>query len=222
MMENLPSSLSEAKQIGSRLYFTNKPCTAGHLSPRFTRNSSCTECAKISSSKSTAKYYATNKASILESRAKYNKEYYASHKEQVLKTSNDWHKRNRARSIKTAQNWRSNNLQLSKEYHKQWRNKNKALVCLYQANRRAAIIQATPKWLTIDDLDTMRSFYVEAQRLTFETGIKHHVDHIVPLLGRNVRGLHVPWNLQVILKEDNLQKSNKLEDVVPVFSDRIE
>ncbi len=77
--------------------------------------------------------------------------------------------------------------------------------------RYAAKIQATPKWLTKAHFKEMEWFYIEAARLTKETGIKHEVDHIVPLQGENVRGLHVPWNLQILTKSENIIKGNKLK-----------
>lgn len=76
------------------------------------------------------------------------------------------------------------------------------------AKRRAAKLQATPKWLTETDYLAILKFYNEAKRLEKETGIKYHVDHIVPLQGVNVCGLHVPWNLQVIPATDNIRKHN--------------
>ena len=74
------------------------------------------------------------------------------------------------------------------------------------AARRATRLRATPPW--VSQLDTMR-FYEEARRLTETTGVKHVVDHIIPLTNRNVCGLHVPANLQVIPELDNLRKFNR-------------
>ena len=50
-------------------------------------------------------------------------------------------------------------------------------------------------------------------RMSETTGERYVVDHIVPLQGETVSGLHVPWNLRVITQVENLAKSNKLVDV---------
>jgi hypothetical protein len=67
-------------------------------------------------------------------------------------------------------------------------------------------IQATPKWLSADQLEEMQGIYRRAIQLTSDTGVRHHVDHIVPLRGENVAGLHVPWNLRVVPWYENLRK----------------
>lgn len=66
--------------------------------------------------------------------------------------------------------------------------------------------QAIPKWF---DNDAVNAIYIEAQRLTQEYGIQYHVDHIVPLNGKKVCGLHIFDNLQILTAEENLRKSNK-------------
>lgn len=53
---------------------------------------------------------------------------------------------------------------------------------------------------------------MQAARLTRRTGIVHEVDHIVPLQGENVCGLHVETNLRVITKAANREKSNRWQD----------
>jgi hypothetical protein len=80
------------------------------------------------------------------------------------------------------------------------------------AKRRAAKLQALPKWLTSEQLEQIKELYTCAQMFKLYTGEEYHVDHIVPLQGENVCGLHVPWNLQVIPARENLSKSNKLQE----------
>jgi 5-methylcytosine-specific restriction endonuclease McrA len=80
----------------------------------------------------------------------------------------------------------------------------------YKAKRRAAQFQATPPWLTTQHLADIEKFYVEAARLQAVDGIKRHVDHIYPLQGKTVCGLHVPWNLQILTATANSKKHNKM------------
>lgn len=63
-----------------------------------------------------------------------------------------------------------------------------------------------PDWA---DKNVISEFYELAKQLSKETGISHHVDHIIPLRGKLVSGLHVPENLQVIPYNENISKSNK-------------
>lgn len=75
------------------------------------------------------------------------------------------------------------------------------------AKRRALEVQATPRWA---DMGAIRQFYYHARRLTAETGIKHEVDHFIPLNSPVVCGLHTPLNLRVIPATENREKSNRL------------
>ncbi len=90
--------------------------------------------------------------------------------------------------------WRSN----KQNYNKQ---KERSRQC-------ARVLKATPRWLTEDHETQIRQFYIEASKLTIETGTKHEVDHIDPLRGKQISGLHVPWDLQILTKELNTKKGN--------------
>lgn len=78
----------------------------------------------------------------------------------------------------------------------------------HTAKRRAAFDQQLPMWA---DLDAIRAVYQQARNLTQTTGTQHHVDHIIPLNGKLVCGLHVHNNLQVITATENVRKHNRYE-----------
>ena len=79
---------------------------------------------------------------------------------------------------------------------------NKELYASYCAKRYAAKTQSTPKWLTEFDLFFIQEMYHLAQLRN------QQVDHIIPLRGKLVCGLHVPANLQLLSSEENKKKSN--------------
>jgi hypothetical protein len=90
-------------------------------------------------------------------------------------------------------------------YAKAHREEHNARVRKYRENK----IQRTPAWTNESDRLRMKCYYQVAKMRTRETGETWSVDHIVPLQGENVSGLHVSWNLQVITKRENIAKGNK-------------
>jgi 5-methylcytosine-specific restriction endonuclease McrA len=90
-----------------------------------------------------------------------------------------------------------------------WRCANRDKRAATQARRAAAKAQQSPAWLTETQHREILAFYTTAKNLSQSTGVPHEVDHIVPLRGRGVRGLHVPWNLQVLTEADNTKKGNR-------------
>lgn len=89
---------------------------------------------------------------------------------------------------------------------KQWNVTNAGSKNAHTAKRKARLLNATPKWLTAEQMKQIEDIY----KLAYEQG--KAVDHIIPLQGKVVCGLHVPWNLQLLSKSENSAKSNRLSD----------
>jgi len=99
-----------------------------------------------------------------------------------------------------------------RKQHEEHRKNNLDKYAAKEARRRSRKLNATPEWLTSSQLKEMEDFYWLAKDLEAVSGQKYHVDHIVPLRGKRVCGLHVPWNLQVLPSDINLSKSNRYEE----------
>jgi len=126
------------------------------------------------------------------------------------------------RRAKYMKEWRANNQDKIKACHQKEEQKEKARIRVlkYQKNnrgkvrarsrmRKKVVRQATPAWVDKKIRSEITELYVTAVELESKTGIKYHVDHIVPLVNDRVCGLHVPWNLRVIPASENLKKGNK-------------
>lgn len=95
-----------------------------------------------------------------------------------------------------------------------WKKENPGKWNAIAAKYRASKYKATPKWLTDSHWEEIEELYMLAQELAWlNNGEVFAVDHIVPLQGKNVSGLHVPWNLQLLPKVLNSSKGNRVTNV---------
>jgi hypothetical protein len=189
---NLPTTREEAKKTGSKYYFTGQPCKHGHIAARKTKGT-CVECLKVEWAKGNVE------------RAKYFKQYNQSDAGQ--KAKRDYYGRNKETVIARAQGRPD---AAKNQYKQKYKEANPELYRELVSLRRRRFRQATPKWLSAEQKMEIRLKYRLAIELSRATGIRHAVDHEIPLQGDDVCGLHVPWNLRVITQEENLVKSNKL------------
>jgi hypothetical protein len=104
--------------------------------------------------------------------------------------------------------WKNNNKEALKKYKKEYASKKQAKLTSLERKRQAAKLNRTPVWLTEFDKLKIECLYQVAAMRTRESGYEWHVDHIIPLQGKTVSGLHVPSNLQVIPATENLRKNN--------------
>lgn len=130
-----------------------------------------------------------------ECKKKRDRQYDAEHREEV----NKYAREQRSRS----KNYLS--------HLKKYREKSKPIRAKIQMKRKTSKLQRMPKWLTEFDLLKIKCYYQVAAMYSKESGFDWHVDHVIPLQGKNVSGLHVPSNLQIIPAIENMRKNNHYE-----------
>lgn len=106
-------------------------------------------------------------------------------------------------------NWRAENAEYLAATYSKWANANRDKVNANIAKRNAAKLRANVAWA---NKDAIRAIYAQAVRITAETGIRHEVDHFYPLQGELVCGLHCEANLQILTKEENIRKKNRMPE----------
>lgn len=119
-----------------------------------------------------------------------------------------WVKANPDRAKAIQDKYVKNRPEVVKAKAKRWRQRNLVRRNMDQTKRHASKMQRTPSWLTEEHIKQMKSIYELAHKKTRAEGIQYEVDHILPLQGKNVSGLHVPWNLQVLTASENSRKKN--------------
>jgi hypothetical protein len=143
-------------------------------------------------------------------RTAWQKEYYEANKIAIASYQKQYWETNKNRKIVYDQEYYLSNKDKRSVQQKEYYASNKGKSAARNAKRRAKKLQATPNWLTDSDIAEIEELYLCARIFKLYTGEDYHVDHIIPLQGKNVCGLHVPWNLQVIPAKENLSKSNKI------------
>lgn len=167
-----------------------------------------------------SEYYQKNRKKIL----KKSKNYYNENKEQILTNSKEFSKarkerkkeynksyreKNKHRLNKYMEQYYLDNTEKIKEYQKEYNKNNKGKINSDRAFRKHLKKKATPPWLSPEQLLEIEHKYVICASFSQLTNVKYHVDHIHPIKGKNLCGLHVPWNLRIISAIENLKKHNK-------------
>jgi hypothetical protein len=220
-----PITRAEAKAKGLKQYFTGKPCKRGHTAKRYTSIGACITCQASCG----AAYQKANAEAIAAWNAAYRKAnaetiatkiaaYYRANAETIAAKNVAYRKANaetiaayhrahdKKRAAKKAAYYRANAETIA-AYAAAYSRANPHIINAKKAKYRAAKLNATPAWA---DLEAIKKVYDDCAFITQATGVKHHVDHIVPLQGETVCGLHTEANLQIITASENCSKNNKL------------
>ena len=218
----------EAFRLGMKRFFTGLLCKRSHDSERLTSSGTCVACSNARTAKFRAEnaeemrrryreYHSKNRAERNERSRSYRRENpekwraidrasKAARKEQISAYMALY--RATMREAISAMNaaYRQINGEIMNERTREWRKRNPAAYRASKAARRAAELRATPPWASHE---LIAKVYEAAAELEQSTGVKHHVDHEIPLRHPLVCGLHAHFNLRPMTAIDNMKKSNE-------------
>jgi hypothetical protein len=141
------------------------------------------------------------------------KKYYAlyrkNNREHLREYKKAWRLANKEQQEAKEKQYYETKKEQIKQYQIEYKKTNPAKVNALSKKRKFGKKQRTPCWLTEIDYERIETQYKLAYYLSKITGITYHVDHILPLHGKYVSGLHTPNNLQVLPAKENLQKGTK-------------
>lgn len=108
--------------------------------------------------------------------------------------------------------WRLRNQDKVKAHKRKFQEERRAHRAFYQKTREALKLRAMPSWTDVGAIKGMYELCGVFRRI----GLNMQVDHIVPLKGKLVSGLHVADNLQLLHAVDNMKKKNRFFEEVPI------
>jgi hypothetical protein len=188
MSEKALISRADARDAGLKRYFTGKSCCRGHLSERLVSCGACVDC-----------HYPRLLAKRLANPQKHSAYVQA------------WRDRNQVKAKEIKQRSDRKYVQTHRAairaYMRNYDKRHPGQSAARCRARQTAKLSRTPPWANLDDI---RLIYDAAAHLSKHCGIKMHVDHVIPLRGEHVSGLHVAENLQILPASQNIAKSNKL------------
>jgi hypothetical protein len=133
------------------------------------------------------------------------RQWVAENRDRVRELKRVWSSTHKEQLAVGNRAWQQANKDKVRSRNARWKRANAAQVAANVADRRAKKEMATPPWA---DKQKIAEVYAEAAALGRHTGECYHVDHIVPLRGRQVCGLHCEANLQALPAKENQEKSN--------------
>lgn len=187
MGDNTGKEAALARKAGAKSYFTGRPCKHGHVAWRVTRTGNCIECHNAKTRQRAKSNPALIAARLRKWRAEHNEHYSSGRKKYLSKT------RDRINALARKRKRENPN---------------------YRARMMARIADKALRTTVWADKAKIMEFYSTAAELSRLTGIQHEVDHIIPLHGRLVSGLHVENNLQVLTRSANASKGNRFKPIL--------
>lgn len=189
--------LHEAKQAGISRYFTGAPCMYGHVSERMVSNRRCLECLRVSRD--------LWRASNPEKEAAAKRKRIAARPEHYKALKAASHRRNPESQAARSRRWYLANKKKADAASKKWIEDNPGRVNARAARLRAELLQRTAPWADLELIDDVYSL----ARVFRDDGLRIDVDHVVPLRGKRVSGLHTHHNLRLLGSTENKSKSNR-------------
>lgn len=206
-------SRDEAREKSLKRFYTGIPCLHGHVCERYVINGSCFQCVKERAlAQDPAVRYARHlawKDRNPDAFAESQRKHQDAHKAEKREKSRLFRRENPEAARQSVAKYRAANKERVNAATQAWQRRNPERIAAYSAKRRAKLLQAIPKGLSL-------LHHQELIKIYWDRPERMQVDHIVPLNNPLVCGLHVPWNLQYLTPEENLKKLNSFDPDDPV------